>query len=210
VLGGDIFDFRWSTLACTDRTARAAEQWLRKLVQPRPECRFDFLLGNHDCHPRLVERLMELSADAKNFHWHADVLRSGGDIFLHGDILSGRVTPRSLARRRAKWASHGPTAPWRQSAYQAAVNLRLHGLVGRIANPRPVVAFRLLQYLKHLGHGPESGLRRVFFGHTHVAMSNYQFRQVTFHNGGAPMAGLAFRLVEITADHASAEIECGE
>jgi UDP-2,3-diacylglucosamine pyrophosphatase LpxH len=197
ILGGDIFDFRWSSYRDNGATAAAAEAWLEQLVASQPQCRFEYLLGNHDCHADWIDRLEQLAARLPNLQWHGEVLRQGQDAFLHGDVLSGRVTPASLARRRARWAAHAPTGPVREALYQAALVARLHRL-GTLIHPPRVVAFRLLQYLKRMGHGPETGLRRVYFGHTHVAVTEYKYRDITFHNGGAPIAGLAFRLVEVT------------
>ena len=47
VFGGDIFDFKWSTLGSVETTAAAAADWLRELVTPHGGCEFHFILGNH-------------------------------------------------------------------------------------------------------------------------------------------------------------------
>src|SRR5437899_488420 len=48
ILGGDIFDFRWSTLPSADETVRHALRWLDDLVASHPLCDFQFIQGNHD------------------------------------------------------------------------------------------------------------------------------------------------------------------
>ncbi|HTN77248.1 MAG TPA: metallophosphoesterase, partial [Pirellulaceae bacterium] len=54
VLGGDIFDFRWSMLKSVEVTVDAAIIWLEELIAPHPDCQFHFVLGNHDCNRRFV------------------------------------------------------------------------------------------------------------------------------------------------------------
>jgi UDP-2,3-diacylglucosamine hydrolase len=76
------------------------------------------------------------------------------------------------------------------------IQARLHKLAGHLANPQSKVAARIAAYLEDVGHTPRNGLRHVYFGHTHVAMSNFQFSGLTFHNGGAPIKGLDFRIIK--------------
>ena len=54
VLGGDIFDFSWSTLPTVEDTVEAAFHWLQHLAAEHPHCQIHYLLGNHDyCQPFL-------------------------------------------------------------------------------------------------------------------------------------------------------------
>ena len=54
VLGGDIFDFSWSTLPTLEDTVEAAFHWLQRLAGEHPQCQIHYLLGNHDyCQPFL-------------------------------------------------------------------------------------------------------------------------------------------------------------
>ena len=57
VLGGDMFDFRWSQLGSLDATLDAANLWLENAVALNPRASWVYLLGNHDCHPRLLKLL---------------------------------------------------------------------------------------------------------------------------------------------------------
>lgn len=198
VLGGDIFDFRWSTLGSFEKSLDAAEQWLEELIAPRPHCHFHYLLGNHDCHPKFVDRLQRLSEAHCNMSWHADYLRQGDTFFLHGDVLDGRGTPASLEHTRQRWSRKHETCGWlRNVAYDTAIKVRLHKAVGKFAHPPKRVFRRLMTYLTHVGHGPDTGTRQVYFGHTHVAVSDYQVGGIRFHNGGAPIPGLRFQLLEV-------------
>jgi hypothetical protein len=70
-----------------------------------------------------------------------------------------------------------------------------------VANPKRRVASRILNYLNHIGETPTHGVQHVYFGHTHEAVANYRLGGVTFHNGGAPMPGLTFRIVETAHAH---------
>lgn len=197
VLGGDIFDFRWSTLPSPEETVRQALRWLDELVASHPRCQFHFVLGNHDCNRRFVAALETYSASRPNFAVHPYVLRLGDRLFLHGDAVDHpRMCPRRLAQRRQKWAADERRGPVRNALYDLAVTARLHRLASRVAHPRRRVVHRLLGYLARIGHGLEQGVQQVFFGHTHDALECYRYRGVTFHNPGAPMPGLKFRILQ--------------
>ncbi len=199
ILGGDIFDFRWTTLASVAHTVEAAIEWLRRLIEPHPECQFYFLQGNHDAHPRFTRALHEFSVVTRNLSWHPFFLRLGSSLFLHGDAAERRVVDHStLTAYRARWSGdlkHGPMA---NTVYDAAVRANLHRAIGAAAHPTRRVVRRLAAYAERIGHGLASGLRHIYFGHTHAALANFRDGGLTFHNGGAPMRGLNFRIVEAT------------
>ena len=197
VLGGDIFDFRWSTLGSCAATIDAAIRWLDDLVAPHPHCQFYFVLGNHDCNRNFVARLDALAAISPNLRWYDDYLRLGHSLFLHGDVADGNLTAVTLAQRRQKWHhDERRRGPIKNMLYDLAVHANLHKMVGQLANPQSKVAARIVGYLEDIGHGPKNGLRHIYFGHTHIAMTNFQFGGLTFHNGGAPIKGLEFQILK--------------
>ena len=69
-------------------------------------------------------------------------------------------------------------------------------MVAAVVFPTRLVVRRILRYLRAIGHGPETGLRHVCFGHTHVPLSGYRYEGVQFHNGGAPIRGVPFQIME--------------
>ncbi|MBW3599141.1 MAG: metallophosphoesterase [Planctomycetes bacterium] len=197
VLGGDIFDFCWTTLPSVSHTVEAALAWLRRLVEPHPECEFHFILGNHDANRRFTRLLPEFTASVPNFAWHPYYVRLGGSLFLHGDVAEGAAMDHErLNQYRARWCrehKHGPVA---NRVYDAAVAAHLHRAIGTAAHPTRRVVRRLATYAERMGHGLANGLRHVYFGHTHSAMAGYRYGGLAFHNGGAPMRGLRFRIVD--------------
>jgi UDP-2,3-diacylglucosamine hydrolase len=196
VLGGDIFDFRWSTLGPVETSVRAAVDWLDQLVTKHPDCQFHYVSGNHDANQRFQQALQAYTAGSPNLQFHEYYLRLSGSIFLHGDAADHpEMCPNRLAANRRHWSRDESRGPMKQLLYDLAVKARLHRLAA-VVHPKKKVARRLLGYLDRIGHGPGSGLEHVYFGHTHQAMSHYSQGGVTFHNGGAPMPGLQFRIVE--------------
>jgi UDP-2,3-diacylglucosamine hydrolase len=193
ILGGDIFDFRWSTLA-PHATIDSAISWLRDLTREAPQCRFHFLLGNHDDHRELVARLPGLQEELPNFHWQRFYLRLGDAMFLHGDAADRKLTADRLARRRERFRHH-TCAPWRHDAYNWLLKARLDQLLCRAVHPRKLVVRRLVAYLRDIGHGPEQGVQSVYFGHTHRELNGYQHAGLVFHNGGAPIGSSRFRIL---------------
>ena len=200
VLGGDIFDFRWTTLRTIDHTIDAAIEWLRSLVDSHRHCEFHFIQGNHDANRLFTDRLAELAESRVNLSWHRYYLRMGNTLFLHGDVADREMDQDELIRRRMREEIDRKKGRMANFMYDAAISARLHLLTATLANPRKAVARRLVTYLEHIGHGPSTGLRHVYFGHTHAAMSNFQYDGLLFHNGGAPIKGCEFRILEAVID----------
>lgn len=196
VLGGDIFDFCWTTLPTIAETVKAAHVWLDRLAAGAPACRFHFILGNHDHHDEFITVLDQLQRDRANFAWHPYFLRHGTSLFLHGDVADRYSTPETLAAARGKWSKHPRRGEVRNWLYDVAIAARLHLVVAKVAFPEQRTAVRLLHYIEQIGHGPGSGVTDVYFGHTHLPLDGYEYRGLRFHNGGAPMHGIAFRIVE--------------
>lgn len=198
VLGGDIFDFRWSTLGSSDATSRAAVRWLDDIVGSHSRCDFHFVLGNHDCNGRFVAALGAYAATRNNLTVHPYYLRQGRRIFLHGDAADRpRMCPQRLSHRRQHWARDEQRGPLRHMLYDLAVQAQLHRVVGKVAHPKRRVAQRLAGYLQRAGHAPATGLEHVYFGHTHDALSAFRHGGLTFHNPGSPMPGLEFRVIDV-------------
>lgn len=200
VLGGDIFDFRWSTLSSTEATVAAAIRWLDELVSAHKQCEFHYVLGNHDANQRFVAALHAYSKTVRNLSYHPYFLRMGGSVFLHGDVADRpRICPDRLRKRREHWGKDERRGEVRNLLYDLAVNVRLHKLCGKVVHPRKRVASRIVSYLHRVGAGPMQGVEHIYFGHTHDALSHYRHEHVTFHNSGAPIAGLQFRIVPLAA-----------
>jgi UDP-2,3-diacylglucosamine hydrolase len=194
VLGGDIFDFRWSIYPSAEATAEAAMKWLETFLEHTPGCSVHFLLGNHDDHPLLHERLPRLAAPENHFDWNRFYLRLGDTLFLHGDVADRTVTAAGLEEQRNQF-HHGSRSPLQHRLYKMAVQAHLHRLAPPAVYPKKRVARRILSYMEHIGQGPETGVSHVCFGHTHRPVDNYHLGNVTFHNCGAPIGSAKFRIV---------------
>lgn len=197
VLGGDIFDFRWTTRGSVAESVDEAAGWLSELVESSPECRFHFVLGNHDHHRLFIDRLDRLSSRLSNLEWHRHYLRLDDCVFLHGDVVDRRMDPVRLDRHRRRWLDEQPRSPAWHTAYDLAVATRLPAILSRVLRPPWLVARRILVYLESIGQGAAAGVRRVYFGHTHVPVDGYRYGGMSFHNGGAPIRGIEFRVLQI-------------
>jgi UDP-2,3-diacylglucosamine hydrolase len=197
ILGGDIFDFRWSTLPSTRATVDAALNWLHDLCLSARGTRVQFLLGNHDYHGEFIARLPAMAEEVQNFEWHRFLIRMGDTVFLHGDVADRNMTAEMLERRRSKWLAHGQKGRFHSRAYDLVVRTHVHLLVPRAVYPRRIVARRILNYLHDVGCGPASGVRQVCFGHTHLPVTDYRYGGLSFHNGGAPIGRGRFRILQV-------------
>ena len=163
---------------------------------PRPDCQFHLVLGNHDYHQMFIDRLVRLERQAHNLAWHRYYIRLGNSIFLHGDVADRKINAQTLAEAREEWLDGPARGPFLSRLYNVVVLTRLHKPVPHLVYARRIVVRRIYQYLESIGQGPASGLRNVYFGHTHKRLSNYRYRGLMFHNGGAPIKGLKFRILE--------------
>lgn len=197
VLGGDIFDFRWATLASIDHAVDEAVRWLEELTGDCPSTQFHFLLGNHDYHQGFIDRLGELEQRVTNLAWHRFYYRHGGNMFLHGDVADRKTTAAMLAGQRAQWLHRKKRGPMMSRLYDLVVMTRIHRPIPYVVHRRRTVARRILAYLRGIGQGPEHGVRHVYFGHIHRPMSHYHYGGLVFHNGGAPIKGAKFHIVEV-------------
>lgn len=199
VLGGDIFDFRWSHYPSEEATADAAILWLEQFLEETGNCQVHYVFGNHDDHPLLHERLPDLQQRSGRFAWNRFYYRKGNTLFLHGDVADRPTTPEILEEQRNR-AKHSPRSPFHHTAYDLAVKAQLHRIAPPAIYPKKRVAQRILSYLDQIGEGPSTGVQHVCFGHTHRPVDHFQLHGVTFHNCGAPIGSGAFRVVRRNVD----------
>lgn len=201
VLGGDIFDFQWARTKNNRQTVEKAVQWLTDLIRPCPRCHFHFVLGNHDYHHALIDRLADLAVKLPNFTWYHYYVRLGSSVFLHGDVADRDDHDAvSLAADRQQWLYARRRGPFLSRLYDVVVLTRLHKPLPHLVYSKRIVARRILSYLEQIGQGPRSGVCNVYFGHTHKHMTNYTYGGLVFHSGGAPIKGLKFHILEAVTE----------
>ncbi|MCA8997012.1 MAG: metallophosphoesterase [Planctomycetaceae bacterium] len=194
VLGGDMFDFRWSVLTSDEATAQAALEWLARITDATDNTVVHFLFGNHDDHPLMHQLLPSLSTKRKDFEFSRFYYRLGNTIFLHGDVADRTMTAACLEQQRDSF-HHGSRTPMQHRLYDLAVKAQLHRITPHAVYPKKRVAQRILSYLESIGHGINTGIEHVCFGHTHRPVDHYVLEGVTFHNCGAPIGTSNFRIV---------------
>lgn len=195
ILNGDTFDFRWSTLESTGATVREAIRWLKDLAAAHPNCHFHFLLGNHDCHQEFVTALEQLVDETPNMDWHPYYLRIGDTLFLHGDVANRKMDHCMLEQSRKTWVREKQRGKTLNRLHDVAFQFNVHKSVSQLAHPTKRVVARVMAYLESIEPHIMEGVQHVYFGHTHVAFSNYAYRGLRFHNGGAPMRNLTFNIL---------------
>lgn len=192
VLGGDMFDLRWSQCGTLTRTFDTAEEWLQRAIELNPEARWVFLPGNHDCHPDLMHRLAELSGRIENFELQPHHLQLGHHVFLHGDVLDASRHPRGLSGYREKFHEDRSKGRFANLMYSAVIFSRLHGVVPRIRHTTDQTCATLLDYLQKDCSISRDSIRSIYFGHTHVPIHGHVYDGVSFHNPGSGIRHLSF------------------
>lgn len=195
VLGGDTFDFPWAD-SPIHRTVDRALGWLSELTASCPRCRFHLVLGNHDYHQVFLDRLADFAPTLDNFQWYPFYVRLGSAVFLHGDVAGRMMDARALCDSRQRWLDHERRSELANMVYDMVVATGMHKPLPHVLFSKRLVVRRIHRYLQSIGQGPDDGVEDVYFGHTHKRMVNYYYRGLHFHNGGAPIKGLKFRILE--------------
>lgn len=187
VLGGDIFDFRWSDKGGHLATLRAAHSWLYDLLESTGDTQIVFLPGNHDCHPEFLAQLSELADEVPRFTWFDHHVQIGDSLFLHGDILDARNNVRGLPAYRSKFHHATPQPRIAHRTYDMAVGMRIHKLVPRVRHHPLLTVQRLWSHIQHLPLSQQRKVARVYFGHTHVPIHGLRWKEIQFFNPGAAL-----------------------
>ena len=187
VFNGDIFDFRWTTLEDFDCTMKEAALWLGNVCNRFPNCRFFYVMGNHDGLEHFRATLDGLEQKLPNFQWHDSHVKIGDCLFLHGDLPMRMGMSDPLERELQTDETMRSSS--RHLGYRALISSRLHVLSSRLQSP-VYAAWRIHKSLVH--HHPEltAGLKNVYFGHIHKAFHNFYFRGLWFHNSGSAIKHL--------------------
>ncbi len=186
VFNGDTFDFRWSRFGEPGATSVAAIEWIADLAARHPDCRFHFVLGNHDANYKFQRALAKLCNLERNLDWHAYYLKVDDTLFLHGDVVERKMNVKDLAEYRRGW-QNGIGMPRALARGYGAVNLLGVDRTVCSFRSRSLAVRRILHYLRHVEQ--LDSLKHVYFGHTHLRFRNYTRQGIQFHNSGAFLRG---------------------
>ena len=141
-------------------------------------------------------RLSEYSLVIHRFFWNRYYVRIG-DSILHGDVADRIMDQQGLTDKREQWDAYEPRGVPANMLYDIAIATRLHRLAAAVVHRDRAVAKRIIAYLNDIDQRTNNGLRQVYFGHTHKAVSGFEYEGLIFHNGGAPIRGISFRIVPL-------------
>lgn len=194
ILGGDIFDFRWSHHGELTRSLKAAQEWLGELLTAEEHLRLIYLLGNHDCLPAMQEMLHQLAGETPNFCWSEHHLALDHCLFLHGDVLDAGLSHAKLTAYRSKFAEqHRERGDIAHRLYDMVVATRMHHLPAQLLHHPTRVMRKLSNYLTSLNLSAEDGIKEVYFGHTHRPLAGTSYQGQLFFNSGSGVRHLPFR-----------------
>lgn len=198
VLLGDVFEIRRSGDAPGYATvAQSAARMLRDWCARFAHCHFHLLFGNHDCMTPYTAAAAGVADTVPNLDVHPHVLRLGSAVFLHGDVPLYAPSPDGLTRYRAGLQGFSENWLSRRLYHASGRLLRSHHLLSACAFPPPILMRQLHRYLTAVGHTAESGVRDVYFGHTHAPLDEVHFRGMHWHNGGAPFGTDPHRVLRV-------------
>jgi UDP-2,3-diacylglucosamine pyrophosphatase LpxH len=194
VFNGDIFDFRWSTLGSSRKTVELAIEWFRELCTEFPECRFFYVLGNHDSHVNFLEPLTKLADEKENFYWHSSHFKIASSLFMHGDLIFTMRNISPFVRKKFKNAEPRPAVI--SSGYHFAIGMGAHHFVSRIYAKQRCAKY-VLRVLKKKDRAKLENITDIYIGHTHVAFSDFAYKGFMFHNSGSAVHDLHCNIMKV-------------
>lgn len=194
VLNGDTFDFRWTQRPTIQETVVEAISMLRQWTAQDRRRQIHLVLGNHDHLREFIEQASLLDQAASNFYLHPYHVLLGDNFFLHGDVVDCNGDPAALARQRARCLFDRRKHDSLHYLYDAAIRLGLQK-IATLKHPTRSSAAKISAYIERIGLGDE--IRNVYFGHTHIAVSNHSHDGFVFHNTGSLIKGLPFQMEKI-------------
>ncbi len=194
VLGGDIFDFRWSTQGSHEATLAAANLWLTQLLAQTGQSSVIFLPGNHDCDPIFLKQLSSLAERDPRFSWFDHHVQIKNSLFFHGDILDGGGSLERLEIYRRKFHHVEPQSQFSHRSYDLAVAMRFHKLIPKIRHIPHRTCGQILKMIECFDSVNSSSVKNIYFGHTHVPINGIEVGGIRFFNPGAALRHMNPRL----------------
>ena len=203
VLGGDIFDFRWSRHEELTHSLSEVSNWLEDLLEQYPNLRVAYVLGNHDCLLSSQPEFHRFSNTFSQFTWEEHQFGIGDQLFLHGDILDAGYNLTQLSDYRQRFIDDRRTrGRLANRLYDAVIATRLHRFPSRVLHPPWLVARKLSRFLEGNLSFQLNNLNQIYMGHTHLPFQGESFQQQTFFNAGSGIRHLQFApcFLECTGD----------
>jgi UDP-2,3-diacylglucosamine hydrolase len=196
VLNGDTFDYKRSIYRTASETTTRALDWISGLLERAPHATFHYIVGNHDCQSGLLDGIAKLSDSVGRIDLHRSHLRLGTNLFLHGDVLDLTDPGESISELRQRYSTVEPSLLSKIFAHMVT-HLRLNSVEYLRHTPR-LDAQRILRHLQS-AHDPDlQGIRSIYFGHTHVPVSDFTLDGIKFFNTGSLIRGLRWQPLEFT------------
>jgi UDP-2,3-diacylglucosamine pyrophosphatase LpxH len=194
VLNGDIFDFRWSSLASAEATVAASEAWLRAFAAEHPRCRVAYVMGNHDALRPFADCLAAAAEATPNLEWHPSHVRIGPALFTHGDLFLRKRPTDPFNRALRPAITRKPKTLSR--CYRLLHSMRVHRWHVPVLSSRRC-AKRIIRSLDAASNGDAEGITDIYFGHTHTTFTDHAYRGLRFHNTGSMIGGLPWRMLPV-------------
>ena len=195
VLNGDIFDFKWSEHGVFSRSVLAAVQYLETLLETHPACQFRVVLGNHDAVPPYMDALEAMARRHRNLEWHEFACVVDDRVFLHGDVIHAGCSNAAVRRFRSRLQRPANGYSLQRLAHKTVHRSHVPWIAFKMI-PKRILASRILAYLEHENWLDGRTLRHIYFGHTHQAFEDFNYRGFVFHNCGSATHGSRLRVVK--------------
>ena len=192
VLNGDTFDFRWTTLPSIGHTIKEAVDWIHGLTQRFPECRIQVICGNHDCREEYLFALEDLASKNASVSWHEHFFRKDNLLFLHGDCDARHTRVDKIVHWSEPYQTTKKVSHVLALAYDQANKTGLTGFAQKLASPPHKASKKVFSYMNETAPDILEKVNHVYFGHSHVPFTYFEYNGLYFHNTGCAVSSAEF------------------
>ncbi|SHL28891.1 UDP-2,3-diacylglucosamine hydrolase [Desulfatibacillum alkenivorans DSM 16219] len=192
VLNGDTFDFRWTTLPSVDYTIKEAIDWIDGLSKSFPNCKIHVVCGNHDCRGEYLSALEDLIAKNASVSWYEHFMSMNNLLFLHGDCDTRHTKVDKFVHWSEPYETSKKVSRVLALAYDQANKSGLTAFAQKLASPPHKASKKVFSYMSEIAPDILEHAEHVYFGHSHVPFSNYEYNGLHFHNTGCAVSSMEF------------------
>ncbi|MBI9076074.1 MAG: metallophosphoesterase family protein [Desulfatibacillum sp.] len=192
VLNGDTFDFRWTTLPSISHTIKEAVDWIDSLTHRFSGCEVRVVCGNHDCREEYLLALEELANKNSSVTWHEHFMHMENLLFLHGDCDSRHTKVDKIVHWSEPYQTSKKVGHALALVYDQVNRTGLTTLAQKLASPPKRASKRVFGYMNEVAPDVLDKVRHVYFGHSHVPFTFFEYNGLYFHNTGCAVSSAEF------------------
>ena len=192
VLNGDTFDFRWTTLPTVDHTIKEAVDWIEGLTQRFPNCGRSGCLRQSRLPEEYLFALENLAGKNPSITWHEHFMHMDNLLFLHGDCDTRHTRVDKFVHWSEPYQTSKKVSHALALVYDQVNRTGFTSMAQRLASPPQKASKKVFGYMSEVAPDILKKVKHVYFGHSHVPFTYFEYNGLYFHNTGCAVSSAEF------------------